>query len=154
MKVDKEEVEHVAMLARIELSKEEKESYSEQLSEILEFFDRLIVLKVLPTPKEYFVTWPDLTIRTDDERASVALKIIQTFKEYAVNDLEVYLPPIYFFMNVLDMTQEEAEALVKAAQDFANDNPRPDDDLEDDGTEESGGNQRPRGNPVRADQDA
>ncbi len=41
MKVDKKEVEHVAVLARIELTEEEKESTSEQLSEILEFFDRL-----------------------------------------------------------------------------------------------------------------
>ena len=41
MKVDKTEVEHVAMLARIELSEEEKELYSDQLSTILEFFDRL-----------------------------------------------------------------------------------------------------------------
>ena len=41
MKVDKKEVEHVAMLARIELSEEEKEVYSEQLSTILVFFDRL-----------------------------------------------------------------------------------------------------------------
>ena len=41
MKVDKKEVEYVAMLARIELSEEEKEQYSEQMSTILAFFDRL-----------------------------------------------------------------------------------------------------------------
>lgn len=41
MKVDKKEVEYAAMLARIELSEEEKELYSEQLSTILAFFDRL-----------------------------------------------------------------------------------------------------------------
>ena len=41
MKVDQKEVEHVAMLARIELTEEEKDLYSEQLSTILEFFDRL-----------------------------------------------------------------------------------------------------------------
>jgi aspartyl-tRNA(Asn)/glutamyl-tRNA(Gln) amidotransferase subunit C len=41
MKVDQREVEHVAMLARIELTEEEKDLYSEQLSTILEFFDRL-----------------------------------------------------------------------------------------------------------------
>jgi aspartyl-tRNA(Asn)/glutamyl-tRNA(Gln) amidotransferase subunit C len=41
MKVDKTEVEYAAMLARIELSEEEKELYSEQLSTILAFFDRL-----------------------------------------------------------------------------------------------------------------
>ncbi len=41
MKVDKKEVEYAAVLARIELSEEEKELYSEQLSTILAFFDRL-----------------------------------------------------------------------------------------------------------------
>ena len=41
MKVDREEVEYVATLARIELGEEEKELYSEQLSTILGFFDRL-----------------------------------------------------------------------------------------------------------------
>ena len=41
MKVDEKEVEYVAMLARIELSEDEKARYSEQLSTILDFFDRL-----------------------------------------------------------------------------------------------------------------
>ncbi len=41
MKVDLNEVEHVAMLARIELSDKEREICSEQLSSILAFFDRL-----------------------------------------------------------------------------------------------------------------
>lgn len=41
MKVDKKTVEYVAELARIELSEEEKGLYSEQMSTILAFFDRL-----------------------------------------------------------------------------------------------------------------
>jgi len=41
MKVDEKEVEYVAALARIELSEDEKAQYSEQLSTILDFFDRL-----------------------------------------------------------------------------------------------------------------
>ena len=41
MRVDRKDVEYVAMLARIELSEEEKDLYSEQLSTILDFFDRL-----------------------------------------------------------------------------------------------------------------
>jgi aspartyl-tRNA(Asn)/glutamyl-tRNA(Gln) amidotransferase subunit C len=41
MRVDKKEVEYAAALARIELSEEEKELFSEQLSTILAFFDRL-----------------------------------------------------------------------------------------------------------------
>ena len=41
MKVDRKEVEYVATLARIELDEEEKDLYSEQMSTILAFFDRL-----------------------------------------------------------------------------------------------------------------
>ena len=41
MKVDRSQVEHVARLARIALSEHEKDTYSEQLSTILDFFDRL-----------------------------------------------------------------------------------------------------------------
>jgi aspartyl-tRNA(Asn)/glutamyl-tRNA(Gln) amidotransferase subunit C len=41
MKVDREAVEHVALLARIELGEGEQEAYAETLSEILVFFDRL-----------------------------------------------------------------------------------------------------------------
>ncbi len=52
MKVDKKDVEYVAALARIELGEQEKEIYSGQLSEILEFFDRLEEVdtdQVMPT---------------------------------------------------------------------------------------------------------
>jgi aspartyl-tRNA(Asn)/glutamyl-tRNA(Gln) amidotransferase subunit C len=41
MKLSREDVQHVAMLARIELTPEEEDLYAEQLGSILEFFDRL-----------------------------------------------------------------------------------------------------------------
>lgn len=46
------EVEHVALLGRLELSQEEKKMYAEQLSAILEYagmLDRLDTANVLPT---------------------------------------------------------------------------------------------------------
>ena len=39
--ITKEQVEHVAKLARLELSNEEKELYTKQLSEILDYIDQL-----------------------------------------------------------------------------------------------------------------
>ncbi|UYZ39885.1 MAG: Asp-tRNA(Asn)/Glu-tRNA(Gln) amidotransferase subunit GatC [Candidatus Methanospirare jalkutatii] len=39
--IEKEDIEHLCWLARIELSDEEKEKFAEQLSEILEFFSIL-----------------------------------------------------------------------------------------------------------------
>ncbi|MBE9508423.1 MAG: Asp-tRNA(Asn)/Glu-tRNA(Gln) amidotransferase subunit GatC [Chloroflexi bacterium] len=41
MKLGREEVEHIAELARLALSEEEKALYQEQLSAILEYFGRL-----------------------------------------------------------------------------------------------------------------
>lgn len=39
--ITKKEVEHVAKLARLELSEEEKEKYTEQFSSILDYFNQL-----------------------------------------------------------------------------------------------------------------
>ncbi len=41
MKLSREKVEHIAELARLSLSEEEKALYQEQLSAILEYFERL-----------------------------------------------------------------------------------------------------------------
>jgi aspartyl-tRNA(Asn)/glutamyl-tRNA(Gln) amidotransferase subunit C len=52
MKISRKEVEYVARLARLELSEEEKEKFTEQLSQILTYIDKLNELnteKVRPT---------------------------------------------------------------------------------------------------------
>ncbi|MGD8397776.1 MAG: Asp-tRNA(Asn)/Glu-tRNA(Gln) amidotransferase subunit GatC, partial [Anaerolineae bacterium] len=41
MKISVEQVEHIAQLARLELSDEEKAGYAEQLSAILDYFEKL-----------------------------------------------------------------------------------------------------------------
>ncbi len=41
MKLSREEVQHIAELARLDLSEEEAALYQEQLSAILEYFERL-----------------------------------------------------------------------------------------------------------------
>ena len=52
MRITKEEVEHVAKLARLAITEEEKERYSQQLSNILTYIEKLKELdtsKVDPT---------------------------------------------------------------------------------------------------------
>lgn len=52
MKISKKDVEHVAKLARLKLTWEEKEKFGKQLSEILEYVEKLNELdteKVEPT---------------------------------------------------------------------------------------------------------
>jgi aspartyl-tRNA(Asn)/glutamyl-tRNA(Gln) amidotransferase subunit C len=41
MKITKEEIEHIALLARLSLSEEEKELFGSQLSSILEYMEKL-----------------------------------------------------------------------------------------------------------------
>lgn len=50
MKITVEDVEHVATLARLELSLEEKASYAAQLSAILAYFDKLGEVDTGDTP--------------------------------------------------------------------------------------------------------
>jgi len=71
MKVDKKEVEHVAMLARIELSEEEKAEYAEQLSAILEFFDHLKEVDTEDVSPTSHVLDLVNALRSDDVRPSL-----------------------------------------------------------------------------------
>ncbi len=70
MKVDRKEVEYVAMLARIELSGEEIDLYSEQLSTILAFFDRLKEVDTEGVPPTSHVLDVVNAFRADEVRPS------------------------------------------------------------------------------------
>lgn len=41
MKLDKEQIEHLASLAKLDISEGEKQRYAEQLSSVLEYVDKL-----------------------------------------------------------------------------------------------------------------
>jgi aspartyl-tRNA(Asn)/glutamyl-tRNA(Gln) amidotransferase subunit C len=71
MKVDRQEVEHVAMLARIELSAAEREGYAEQLSAILDFFDRLKEVDTRDVPATSHVLDIVNAWRPDESAASL-----------------------------------------------------------------------------------
>ena len=75
--ISKEEVEHIAKLARLELTDKEVEKMQKDLSEILDYFD---LLKKAPSPEKYVnaveglrSVRKDETIQKDD---SVAEKLI------------------------------------------------------------------------------
>ncbi len=53
--ISKEEVEHVAWLARIKLSEEEKELYTQQFNQILEYFEKISELETEDIPPELHV---------------------------------------------------------------------------------------------------
>ncbi len=65
MSLTKEEVEHIAALARLELSDEEKARYREQLSEILDYAARLQSLDTSHIPPTSTVLSGSSTLRPD-----------------------------------------------------------------------------------------
>ncbi len=78
MKVDLHEVEHVAALARIELGEGERESYSETLSSILAFFDRLKEVDTEGVPPTSHVL--DLTNALRIDRREPSLDVDETLQ--------------------------------------------------------------------------
>ena len=53
--ISKKEVEHVAWLARIELSEEEKGTFTRQFNAILEYFEKISEAKTEDVPPTYHV---------------------------------------------------------------------------------------------------
>jgi aspartyl-tRNA(Asn)/glutamyl-tRNA(Gln) amidotransferase subunit C len=73
MKLTREEVEHIAELARLALSEEEKMLYQEQLSAILGYFERLRELDTEAIPPTATVL-PLRSVMRDDEARPPSLR--------------------------------------------------------------------------------
>ena len=71
MNLTREEVEHIAELARLRLSAEEKARYAEQLSEILDHFARLRSLDTTEIPPTSSVLPAESNLRADEPRPSL-----------------------------------------------------------------------------------
>ncbi|MBI5166177.1 MAG: Asp-tRNA(Asn)/Glu-tRNA(Gln) amidotransferase subunit GatC [candidate division NC10 bacterium] len=89
MKITKREVEHVARLARLELTEEEKERFTRELNSILTYFDKLNELNT-----------------EDVEPTSHVIPIVNVFREDEVR-------PSYPREEVLSNAPEEEEAFFK-----------------------------------------
>jgi aspartyl-tRNA(Asn)/glutamyl-tRNA(Gln) amidotransferase subunit C len=68
MSLNLKEVEHIADLARLELSQEEKQLYCEQLSAILDYATRLQTLDTSGIPPTSSVLPPHSVLRDDETR--------------------------------------------------------------------------------------
>jgi len=66
MKLSREQVEHIAELARLALTDEEKARYQEQLSAILEYFERLRQLDTEAIPPTASVLPLSSVMRADE----------------------------------------------------------------------------------------
>jgi len=65
MKLSKEEVKHIALLSRLELREDEVEKFREQLSEILNFVEKLNELDTEGINPKFQIIPPQTVLRED-----------------------------------------------------------------------------------------
>jgi len=82
------------------------------------FVDRLMNLGCIPFVEEYMTDWPDLASPSDAEKADVAVKRTQALATYVQGGVDMLVPPRPFFVQVLDMTTSEAEAMMEEAEEY------------------------------------
>lgn len=76
MSLSIEEVEHIAELAKLELTQEEKQRYAEQLSAILDYANRLQQIDTGDIPPTASVLPVDTVLRPDEARNSIPRDIL------------------------------------------------------------------------------
>lgn len=74
MPLTTKEVEHIANLARLELTDEEKRRYRQQLSAILDYFAQLRELDTSGIPPTSSVLPPRSALREDEPRPGLSLE--------------------------------------------------------------------------------
>lgn len=72
MEISKEQVEHVARLARLEVSEDEKTTFARQLSGILTYIDQLKELDTMGVEPTATVLPTDNVFREDEVRPSLS----------------------------------------------------------------------------------
>lgn len=83
---------------------------------IAPFVNRLILLGVLPKPKELHVDWPDLDSQTDAGKAAIAVQKTQALAAYVGGNVEAIMPPLQYLTTVLGLSDDEAQAILDAAE--------------------------------------
>jgi uncharacterized protein len=84
---------------------------------IIPFVDRLIATRVLPRPaKGYRVSWPDLTSKSDEEKAGIATQRTQAISAYVAGQLETTLAPMDFWTRIMGFTEDEAQSIIDNAE--------------------------------------
>jgi len=73
-RISKDEVEHIAWLARIELSEEEKGLFTEQFNNILDYFEKIDEVETEEVPPTYHVLDLVDVYREDDVLSSLSVE--------------------------------------------------------------------------------
>lgn len=84
---------------------------------IAPFVNRLINLQILPVPGDgYSVFWPDITNKSQKEKAQVGAIQTAALANYARSDLKKFIGPIEFMVEFMGMDEERAKQIVSAAE--------------------------------------
>lgn len=89
-----EEVEHIADLARLQLTPEEKERFREQLSAILDYAARLQAIDTSGVPPTSSVLPPHSVLRPDASRPGLPLDILLRNAPQA-EEGQFKVPPVF-----------------------------------------------------------
>ncbi len=94
MTLTQQEVEHIAKLARLELSEEQKELYREQLSAILDYVAKLRELDTRDVPPTAGGGLPQMLLRTDEAHPSLATDALLSNAPKAEEE-QFKIPPVF-----------------------------------------------------------
>jgi aspartyl-tRNA(Asn)/glutamyl-tRNA(Gln) amidotransferase subunit C len=89
--ISKGEVEHVAWLARIELSEKEKELFTEQFNKILDYFKKIDEIETEEIPPTYHVL--DLVNVYREDKASPSLPPEKILKNASKKEKRFFKAP-------------------------------------------------------------
>jgi len=93
MTLTKQQVTHIARLARLDLSAEEIDTYCEQLSQILEHFARLEALDTTHIPPTSSVLQEETSLRQDEPQPGLSTQaLLQNAPDTVDNQFRV--PPV------------------------------------------------------------
>jgi aspartyl-tRNA(Asn)/glutamyl-tRNA(Gln) amidotransferase subunit C len=93
MSLTLEEVEHIAELAKLDLTEEEKTKYQQQLSAVLEYIARLQALDTTHIPPTFSVLPGSSALRPDDPRPGLGLDELMSNAPDATED-QFRVPPV------------------------------------------------------------
>jgi hypothetical protein len=85
---------------------------------IVPFVDRLIWLGVLPTPKSYRATWPELEWLGELQKAERVRILTEALVKYVQGGVDSLIAPIDFLVRFIGLSNAEAEEIVEAAKEF------------------------------------
>jgi len=94
MSLTKEEVEHIAKLARLELTEEQKEIYRGQLSNILDYIAKLSELNTQDVPPTAGGGLAQTPLRADEIRPGLSTDALLKNAPQAEND-QFKIPPVF-----------------------------------------------------------